>query len=109
MSRPLVLVESPFAGDRERNIRYLKAAMRDCIERGEAPFASHMLYTQFLDDDIPDQRETGIECGLAWGRHAKKTVVYDDLGISRGMQFGIDRANAEDRHIEYRTLPGWYA
>ena len=107
MTRPLVIVESPFAGDRERNHRYLKAAMRDCVDRGEAPFASHMLYTQFLDDDVPDERTAGIESGLAWGRHAEKTVVYDDLGISRGMQFGIDRANAEDRYIEYRTLPEW--
>ena len=106
-TRPLVLVESPFAGDRALNRRYLKAAIRDCIDRGEAPFASHMLYTQFLDDDDPDEREAGIECGLAWGRHAETTVVYDDLGISRGMQFGIDRAHAEGRDIRFRTLPGW--
>ncbi len=91
MTRPLVLVESPFAGDRERNARYLKAAMRDCIERGEAPFASHMLYTQFLDDDVPDERAAGIECGLAWGYHAALTVVYGDLGISEGMRYGIKR------------------
>lgn len=107
MTRPLVLVESPFAGDVDRNLAYLRDAMRDCIQRGEAPFASHMLYTQFLDDDVPEERAAGIESGLAWGRHAERTVVYADLGISRGMQFGIDRAEQEGRPIKYRSLAGW--
>ena len=37
----LVIVESPFAGDTERNIRYARACLADCLRRGEAPFASH--------------------------------------------------------------------
>ena len=108
MTRPLVLVESPFAGDRERNIRYLKAAMFDCIERGEAPFASHLLYTQFLDDDVPEERAAGIESGLAWGKHAYQTVVYYDLGISGGMEIGIERAESEGRTVEHRSLVEWH-
>ena len=39
-----VIVESPYAGDVERNIAYVRAAMRDCLMRGEAPLASHLLY-----------------------------------------------------------------
>ena len=35
----LVLVESPYAGDVDRNKAYARAAMHDCIRRGEAPFA----------------------------------------------------------------------
>lgn len=48
----LVIIESPYAGDVDRNLEYLRAAMRDCLKRGEAPFASHALYTQpgVLDD-----------------------------------------------------------
>lgn len=42
----LVIIESPFAGDVVRNLRYLRACMRDCLRRGEAPYASHALYTQ---------------------------------------------------------------
>ena len=51
----LVLLESPYAGDIEANLSYARACMRDCFERGEAPFASHLLYTQMgvLDDTIP--------------------------------------------------------
>lgn len=104
-----VVIESPYAGDVERNTRYARAAMRDSLLRGEAPFASHLLYTQqgVLNDDVPEEREHGIEAGLAWVKGADLTAVYTDLGISEGMQRGIQRARTEDRGIEFRSLPGW--
>ena len=104
----LVIVESPFAGDVERNIDYARAAVRDCLMRGEAPIASHLLLTQegILDDTIPEERDLGIEAGLLWGKHAEATVLYADRGISSGMKLGIDRARAEGREIEIRFLNG---
>jgi hypothetical protein len=107
VERKRVYLESPFAGDRERNAAYLKACMLDSLRRGEAPFASHALYTQFLDDDVPADRELGINAGLVWGETAELTVVYTDLGVSPGMQLGIERARSAGRPIEERSLPGW--
>ena len=104
-----VLVESPFTGDVERNIRYLTECMRDCISRNEAPFASHMMYTQVLDDDIPSERLLGIRAGFAWGAAADATVVYNDLGMTQGMKRGVENAEISDRPVEYRSLPGWAA
>jgi hypothetical protein len=105
----LVIVESPYAGDVEKHVRYARAAMRDCLRRGEAPYASHLLYTQdgVLDDRIPEDRTLGIEAGLAWGHRAEATVVYLDCGMSNGMKMGIARANADGRPIEYRNIPDW--
>lgn len=105
----LVIIESPYAGDIETNERYARAAMKDCLLRGEAPYASHLLYTQagVLDDTIPDQRKLGIEAGLCWGKMASKTVVYTDLGITDGMRQGIERAEKEGRIIEFRYIKGW--
>lgn len=102
----LVLLESPFAGNVERNIAYARACLRDSLLRGEAPLASHLLYTQegVLDDNEPDERTLGIEAGLAWGKRADMTAVYTDLGVSNGMLEGIARAKAEGRRIEYRRL-----
>lgn len=109
MNFTLVLLESPFAGEVEKNVAYARACMRDCLLRGEAPFASHLLYTQpgVLDDLIPEERELGINAGLAIGAKFEKTVVYTDRGISRGMEYGIANAQKAGRPIEYRTLPGW--
>lgn len=102
----LVIVESPYAGDIEQNIQYGRACMRDCLLRGEAPFASHLLYTQegVLDDAIPEERDYGINAGFSWRSVAEATVVYIDHGISRGMQKGIDHARAEGKPVEYRQL-----
>lgn len=101
-----VVVESPFAGDVQKNIDYARKCMADCLKRGEAPFASHLLYTQdgILDDDIPHERELGIEAGFVWGELAEKVVVYQDLGISSGMQLGIDKASARGVPVEYRRI-----
>lgn len=104
-----VIIESPFAGDVETNLRYLRACMHECITSDEAPYASHALYTQpgVLDDNIPVQRELGIVAGFAWRDVADLTVVYTDLGITKGMQYGIDDAIRKGRPVEYRTLKGW--
>lgn len=106
-TRRLVVVESPYAGDTMRHVAYALAAVRDCIERGEAPFASHLFYTQMLDDRNGKEREMGIECGLAWAGEAHATVVYTDLGISEGMEQGIEHACQCGRVIEYRRLEKW--
>lgn len=107
----LVIVESPYAGDIERNVAYARAAIRDSLSRGEAPIASHLLYTQegVLRDEVPDERQWGIDAGLAWGAVAHATVVYVDRGISRGMQYGIANAETAKRPVEYRSLAGWAA
>ena len=117
----LVIVESPFAGrhgsqhkcdecaaDVEKHIAYARAALSDCLRRGEAPFASHLLYTQdkVLDDGLPAERTLGIEAGLAWGVKAELTVVYTDFGISTGMKWGIEAAQKVGRPVEYRSLTG---
>lgn len=101
-----VILESPYAGDVARNVAYARACLRDSLLRGEAPIASHLLYTQpgVLDDQIPEERQMGIDAGLAWGVEAEATVVYTDYGISRGMRYGIDRAHREKRPVEYRAL-----
>ena len=106
-----VIVESPYAGDVERNTRYARAAVRDCVLRGEAPIASHLLYTQpgILRDDMPEERAQGIEAGLAWGSVAEASVFYVDLGWSSGMLAALDRAVALGRATEPRSLPSWDA
>jgi hypothetical protein len=102
----LVILESPYAGDIEANIEYARACVRDSLLRGEAPIASHLLYTQpgILDDDIQSERAMGIDAGLAWRRVAEISVVYTDRGISRGMEYGIRAAEEAGNKVEYRTL-----
>ena len=105
MSR-LVIIESPYTGDVEANEAYLAACLHDSLTRGEAPFASHGLYTRpgVLDDTAPTERTHGINAGLAWAERADATIVYTDRGIRTGMEYGIAHAKQHHRPIEYRTL-----
>ncbi|CAN7597637.1 DUF7768 domain-containing protein [Bosea sp. LjRoot237] len=102
----LVIVESPYAGDVEANIAYARRCVRDSLLRGEAPIASHLLYTQpgVLDDDDPDERAHGISAGLAWRHVAQASVVYIDHGISNGMVYGIEAARSAGLPVEFREI-----
>jgi hypothetical protein len=102
----LVILESPFAGDEQANIDYARLCVRDSLMRGEAPIAAHLLYTQptILDDSVPEERQHGIDAGLAWGRVAYATVVYIDRGMSTGMKHGISDAAIAGRDVEYRSI-----
>lgn len=104
----LTIVESPYAGDVEANTEYARRALADTLARGEAPFASHLLYTQpgVLDDLVPAERTLGIEAGLAWGDRADLTALYVDRGISTGMLYGVHRAILAGRPIQVRGFDG---
>ena len=106
----LVILESPYAGDIEANVAYARACVRDSLLRGEAPIASHLLYTQpgVLRDELEDERRLGIDAGLAWRAVAEASVVYTDRGISIGMKYGIAAAEKAGVPVEYRNLADRY-
>ena len=99
-----VVIESPFAGDVVRNVKYARLCLADSLKRGEAPFLSHLLYPLVLDDNDPKQRKFGIKAGLEWGRKADLRAVYIDYGISEGMEMGIKDAQKHKQPIEYRRI-----
>lgn len=102
----LVIVESPLKGNREANKAYAKRCMLDSLNRGEAPYASHLLFDQpgLLDDDDPDERQLGMLAGFAWGEAADLVAVYTDRGISIGMIEGLKRHKENGIPIEFRRV-----
>lgn len=118
---PTVIVESPFKTNtlllsdgksyvcaEDDNVRYARACLRDCLDRGEAPFASHLLYTQegVLDDADPEERRRGIEAGFEIARTLDRRVFYVDRGFSDGMKWGLLQARELDQPCEIRILGG---
>lgn len=55
-------------------------------------------------DSDPEERNHGIEAGLAWGRVAEATVVYTDRGISKGMEYGIETTRRSGLPVEFRSI-----
>ena len=108
-------VESPYSAPTleglTRNIRYARACVRDALLRGEMPYASHLFFTQpgILGDNVPEERDRGIHAGKSIIRALNAvTVVYTDLGMTGGMQLGVDMAKEDGREVVYRKLgEGW--
>lgn len=100
-----VIIESPFAGNFS-NVKYARECIRDCINRGDSPFASHLLFTQkgVLDDSIPDERKRGITAANEWLEVTDYVAVYMDLGVTRGMLIGVVKAAKLGKPIHLRWL-----
>lgn len=103
-ARPAVAIESPFAGQVEQNTRFARLCLLDSITRGEAPFAGHLLYTQVLADASPTERELGIRSHLAYVQRSDRVVVYEDFGVSTGMQRAVDLAEELGIPVEVRQI-----
>ena len=106
----LVIIESPCKAITPwmwgRNKRYAVACIRDCLNRGETPYASHVIlaFSGALDDRHGIEREEGINAGLAWIDAVEKVVVYQDFGVSPGMLRGIENAKKHGVPVEFRKI-----
>ena len=100
-----VIVESPYAGNVAENLKYARLCMVDCLKRGEAPLASHLLYTQVLDDTVVEERDLGIRAGLAWSGPDVKHVFYVDNGISAGMKLAAKRCYIYELRSLHTPVP----
>ncbi|WP_415519328.1 MAG: hypothetical protein ACEB74_02220 [Desulfovibrio aminophilus] len=87
-----IFVCSPFAGDITRNVKVAEALCRQVMRSGHAPFAPHLLYPTFTDDSVPEQREMGIACGLAFMECCDEVWAFIGNGISSGMRRELDHA-----------------
>jgi hypothetical protein len=115
-STQLVMVESPYSGDIDRNVRYLQLCHIDCsIVRGEVPYSSHSYMTQhpraksmFVSDydakwDILTREEAIAASQLVRAR-CDKTVFYTDRGWSSGMKAAKIFCQTHGLPFEERTL-----
>lgn len=104
---PLIAdVESPYNGPDEdtlrRNILYARLCCGAVLRAGLVPYASHLFFTQpgLLDDRVPHEREWGIRAGKSLVRKAADvTLVFLDLGVSAGMEYGCRDAEDAGRDV----------
>lgn len=74
-----VYICSPCRGDYENNIQRAKEYSRAAVEKGVIPVTPHIYLTQFMDDNVPEERELALKIG--------SELV---LGCSELWAFGID-------------------
>ena len=103
--RPLVYICSPFAGDIEKNTASAQAYCRMAVERGCIPIAPHLLFPQFLDDSLEEERELGMFMGLVLLTKCKELWAFGEY-VSEGMEQEIRKAEARNLPVRRFTPLG---
>ena len=91
--RPLrVYICSPFRGDYDANTKNARFYSRHAaLQLGVIPIVPHLLFPQFLDDTVPEERALGLRFGLELLKLCDELWVYGDR-ISEGMKAEIEFA-----------------
>ena len=102
--RPETLDDEEREAELAENIRFAKRACYLALDKGYVPMAPHLYFTQFLNDNEAEQREAGLELGLAWVESCVEVWVFGDR-ITSGMAREIAFANemgipVKIKHIE---------
>ena len=96
-----IYVCSRLRGDVETNIenakRYCEYVVKGC---GAIPIAPHIYFTQFLDDDIPEERAFGTLAGLQLLSECDELWYFGD-SISKGMVTEIIAAKEQSIPVRY--------
>ena len=98
--RPIVYICSPYAGDVETNVQKARRYCRFAVDKGYIPIAPHLLFTQFLNDDNPKERQLGIFFGNAVMSKCSEVWVFGEH-ISNGMEAEIKRAKRKNYPLRY--------
>lgn len=98
-NRRKVYVASKYAGDVDANVAAAITYCRRVVDEGHMPVASHLLYPQILNDNVPRERELGLLFGLALLRMCDEVWVFGT--ISPGVAQEIDEARRLKKQIRY--------
>lgn len=104
-----IILESPFANDNKQkfndNYFYLCVAARKMmIDDDNAPLFFHALYTQFLHDNVKEERNLGLVKSFVYHSSADNKTYAIDRGISKGMILGAEDALKKGMDIQFYTV-----
>jgi hypothetical protein len=100
--RPLVYICSKYAGDVMNNIISARDYCRFAAMSGYIPVASHLLFTQFLRDENPEERRLGLFFGNILMDKCDEVWIFG-LELSAGMKAEYDRAKRKGYKIRRFT------
>lgn len=99
----LVYISSPLRGDMEKNMEKAKDYCAYAASCGVIPLAPHTIFTQYLNDAVPEQREQGLRMGHELLERCDELWVMGDT-ISQGMKDEIGLATFLQLPILYGYL-----
>ena len=101
--RPLVYICSPYSqGCINDNIENARRYSRFAVDSHCIPITPHIYFTQFMRDEISDERKTAMFMNMVLLGRCEELWVFGDV-ISKGMQAEIRRAKRKYMKIRYFT------
>lgn len=100
--RPMVYICSPYSGNTEKNTENARKYSRFAVDCHYLPITPHIYFTQFMNDNIPEERDIAIFMNWVLMSKCEQLWVFDD-NISTGMKTEIDRAKRKHMKIRYFT------
>lgn len=97
-----VILESPSEERLEESVIYARRALKDSLDRGEAPFSSYLLYAQ--ENDFLKEIGNKSMLNQVWTPVSIKTVVYMDYGLSDSMKENLKKAHKAGIPYEERYI-----
>ena len=86
-----------------QNLIYARLCLLNSLKQGEAPLASHLLYTQVYTE-APELRAAGIKAGIQMHHRCDLVVLCIDLGVSSGMRLAADNAKLINTEQTRRSI-----
>lgn len=100
--RPVVYICSPYSGDTEKNVESAKRYSRFAVDQHYLPITPHIYFTQFMDDNIPEERDTAIFMNWVLMSKCVELWVFGEY-VSPSMKAEIERAKRKHMKIRYFT------
>lgn len=97
----MVYICSPLRGNLDRNITNAVSYSKHAAGQGVLPLAPHTIFTQYLNDLIPAERQQGLTMGLELLARCDELWVYGSL-ISEGMRAEIQYAKEHSMPIKFQ-------
>ncbi len=105
----LVFVASPFKGNVKKNTTLARGACLYVLDKGQVPFAPHLFFTQFLDDNDAQERAQGINAGCEMLKRCDELWWFGDV-TSEGMLSEMRMANESGipiKHVSTEEIRQW--
>ena len=98
----IVYICSPYSGDTKTNTARTREYCRFAVDEGHVPVAPHLMFPQFMDDSLGEDRQTAMFMNLVLLSKCAQLWVFGSVR-SEGMQQEIKWAKRRHMTIRHFT------
>jgi len=95
-----IFVCSPYRGDVKNNVKNAQDYCKWVVKQGHIPFAPHLIYPQFLDDNVESERNAGIQAGKTFMLDCDAVWVFGSK-MTSGMKHEVNYAQENDIEVRF--------